>query len=325
MTTIKEGFSVETVDGLIFYVKGIFQADDRFYGVLRYYPIESGSRDGFEKISTLNESNSYIRKNYPQYLKYDKHLGCAIQSVPLDKILKSYDPARVLSALKKKKTLDPLEREVVDFSDILVRTSNIPLECVGVAGSVSVGLHITESDIDMVVYGSKPCQSVYAVLPMLNEENFEKYDKTNIAGLYRLRGEPLGFSFEQFVKTEARKRLQGKYAGVDFFIRLVKLGGEFDSKVFSTPFRACGQVRAIATISDDSEGMFTPSIYRLKDVDISKGTVESIDYTLSFRGRFTENARVGERVEIIGVCEKTEDTYVRVVLGNSISDRLTVL
>ena len=76
---------------------------------------------------------------------------------PLDFIKKQYDPTHRLKDITKKGAQDSVEKEVVAFANIIREASGIPVEKLGISGSILVGLHKDESDIDLIAYGSKTC------------------------------------------------------------------------------------------------------------------------------------------------------------------------
>ncbi|MFH0860536.1 MAG: nucleotidyltransferase domain-containing protein [Candidatus Altiarchaeota archaeon] len=333
MTTIKgrsagsiiEGYSIKTAENLIFSVKGVVQPDGCSYAVLRYYPNREGSRRGYRKLDTLEDSNSLVKARFPQYMGFDKTLGFEVQRVPFDSIVEVYDPVQRLDALRGSSRLDSLQRLAVDFSDMLVESSGVPVESVGVTGSMSVGLHNPSSDLDLIVYGEGSCRMVYDCLPNLFDAALKGYDIGTISKLYAMRGAPLGYKLDEFVRAESRKLLQGIYNSSEFFIRMVRRPREVDDGMFSVSSKRVGGVRASAVIADDSDSIFTPSVYPLEDVKITDGHVSSLDYALSFRGRFSENAKKGERVLISGTAEVGANGTVRAVLGNNKSDRLILI
>ncbi|MGC9345680.1 MAG: hypothetical protein ACP5ER_02660, partial [Candidatus Bathyarchaeales archaeon] len=79
-------------------------------------------------------------------------------------------------------------------------------------------------------------------------------------------------------------------------------------------------------VVDDSESIFTPCVYKISDVRVLEGKkLEPIKEIASFRGRFCEQARIGEVVIAQGKVERVIDDrqnreYFRLLLGNKPSD-----
>jgi len=131
--------------------------------------------------------------------------------------------------------------------------------------------------------------------------------------------------FEDFVRTESRKVLQGKFHQRDYFIRCVKGWNEISEKYGSIRYEPLGDAKIRATITDDSQMIFTPCTYQIEDVVTLEGKrVEQLREIVSFRGRFCEQARKGETVIASGMVERVQKLegkeYFRLLLGNKPSD-----
>ncbi|MGB9135589.1 MAG: hypothetical protein WCC63_08450, partial [Candidatus Bathyarchaeia archaeon] len=80
-----------------------------------------------------------------------------------------------------------------------------------------------------------------------------------------------------------------------------------------------------ATVTNDSEAIFTPCRYSVENVRLLGGKGgEAVSEVASFRGRFCEQARTGETVIAQGKVEKVRrkdgETFLRLLLGNEPSD-----
>ena len=85
-----------------------------------------------------------------------------------------------------------------------------------------------------------------------------------------------------------------------------------------------------ASISDDTDAIFTPCRYRLSGVERIEAlqAPEPVEI-VSFRGRFCEQASHGDRVLATGTLERLQDrdgnVRHRLLLGNSPEDTMVVL
>ena len=113
----REGDFIETIEGLIFDVKGLVHPPDRIIAYLRYIPDPSGDRIrkgiAYRKVYSLNEREAILRRYYPQYIRFDPIFGMEMQGVPKKRILKVYRPQEALQALMEKSILSDLERSAV--------------------------------------------------------------------------------------------------------------------------------------------------------------------------------------------------------------------
>jgi predicted nucleotidyltransferase len=95
-------------------------------------------------------------------------------------------------------------------------------------------------------------------------------------------------------------------------------------------YKNAGYAKITATITDDTEALFTPCTYKIENVTVEEGEkLEPISEIVSFRGRFCEQAQKGETVTAQGkveyVTDKRKDqTYYRIILGNQPADYMVL-
>jgi len=332
LTKIREGDLIETVEGLIFDVKGFVHPPDRTVAYLRYIENPHGDRKRgdkrYVKVYSLNEREEILRKGYPEYLYYDPVFGEYMQGVPNKRVSRIYIPSKKVSELFMKPHLDRVEMDAVEFIQLLQDLSNVNFEKMGISGSILVGLHKENSDIDVLVYGKENCLSVHAAL----EEEMEKgsgpilkYDLKGLKKLYKFRSKDTWMPLEEFIRMERRKFMQGKYKGRDFFMRFLLDWDEIDEDYGDRIYIPSGYAKIKARIMDDSESIFTPCRYLIDNVKILEGTeVSSLKEIVSFRGRFCEQAQKDEKVVAQGkvekVVEKDGTEFFRLILGAKPSD-----
>jgi len=221
-----------------------------------------------------------------------------------------------------------LEKDALEFLEIIKGYANVPWSKIGISGSLLVKLHTSSSDIDPIIYGGEICRKVHEALKTLTQNSkstVKLYSTEELQELFKFRVKDTQTSFEDFVRTESRKVLQGKFKNSDYFARFVKDWSEIKSEYGAIRYRNVGYAKIRATIEDDSEGIFTPCSYKLKNVNILEGVHFPIEEVASFRGRFCEQARIGEVVIAQGKTERVIDNkenreYFRLLLGNKPSD-----
>jgi predicted nucleotidyltransferase len=198
----------------------------------------------------------------------------------------------------------------------------------GISGSLLVKLHTPNSDIDPIIYGTENCSKVYKALGSIMQDsksNVKAYTNEGLLKLYDFRVKDTQASFKDFVRTERRKVLQGKFKNRDYFIRLVKGWDEVGEKYGEIRYKNVGYAQIKAVIVDDSEALFTPCNYEIENVEVLEGVRFPIKKIASFRGRFCEQARKGEVVIAQGKVEKVMDSkqdreFFRLLIGNKPSD-----
>lgn len=332
----REGDFIETFEGNIFGVKGLVHPSRRIIAFPRYVLDPYGDRKRglkqYRKVYALSERYSFLERAFPQYLVYDRVFREYLCEVPVKTVKYHHHPSHRLRELDHEDELDEIERQALRFVELLQESANVSWSQLGISGSILVRLHTLASDIDPVVYGSATCYKVYSTLKSLRDKSgnqVNRYSLQELKNLFDFRSKDTITSFEDFVRTDSRKVLQGKFMGKDYFIRCVKNWNEIDEQYGAILYKPEGYVKIRAEVVDDSEAIFTPCLYRIDSVEILEGTrVEPIEEIVSFRGRFCEQAKNGETVIAQGKVElmqkEGECGRYRLLLGNKVSDHMVL-
>jgi len=334
----REGDLFENLNGIIFDVKGLIHPPNRIIAFPRFIPDSSGNRKHgnilYKKIYALSARFKFLERNFPQYLVHDSVFDEKLCEVRFGDVKRYYNPVDRLKELHCSDELDELEMCALEFLELLKDYADVPWSNMGISGSLLVKLYVLSSDIDPVVYGTKNCRNVYEVLKMLQQDaksTVKPYSMEELRELFRFRFPDTRVSFKDFVRTESRKVLQGKFKGRDYFVRFVKDWSEIQVEYGAMQFKNVGYAKIKAEIGDDSEAIFTPCSYKLRSVEVLEGMrLRSIEEIASFRGRFCEQARIGEVVIAQGKVERVIDNrqnreYFRLLLGNKPSDYMILV
>ncbi|MCX8175950.1 MAG: hypothetical protein N3E48_01805 [Candidatus Bathyarchaeota archaeon] len=317
-----EGDYLESLEGIIFAVKGNIHPPTHVIAYPKYTP--NGERKGYKKFLSLTDSLLFLKEKFPEYLRFDPVFNDILAEVPRTRVKRFYHPQKFLQLLLTKNNLDNLEEGSVKFVKLICKFSSVSLSSLGISGSVMVGLHKEDSDIDLVVYGVEECKVVHNALRKLSSEGLIKpYEEDKLKKLYMFRVKDSPIPFEKFVKVESRKLFQGFFNQREYFIRFIKNVWEEDEKYGKKYYKHMGSIELEADVVDDGEAIFTPSKYKLGNVSVINRTIKNpgmIKEVTSFRGRFCEQAKKFERVYVKGKLEKVlsvEGEYFRVVVGES--------
>ena len=317
---LTEGDYVETQEGLLFTVKGIHHPEGLTIAYLRYIPDPEGERERgghrYRRVYDLKETDNFLRDNYPQYLNRIEDHGLTLQSIPHGRIAKAYKPRQRLQEILADPNHGP-EQIIARFASALTR-NGVPPGSLGVSGSVLIGLATPSSDVDLIAYGLDAGRRVYEALERLRQsvEWIAPHGSESVGEVTRSRWRDTGLDLEGLAAIEARKILHGLVDGTTYFMRLVRGPEELEKEVSSRPL---GKVTLRATVKDDRASIFTPCTYEIEDcINLgSHGRPEPSELT-SYRGKFTEQAEEGERVEVRGTLERVDygdRTTYRVMLG----------
>ena len=330
----REGDLLETIDNIVFDVKGLVHPPNRVVAFIRYVPDPNGNRKRngkrYSKYYALSKRYDLLKREYPQYLVNDPVFNTLLCEVPVEDIKQHYQPAQGLEELRNRNSLDEAETAALRFMEILKENSGVEWSKLGVSGSILVKLHEASSDIDLVVYGSETGYRVAkAMKEMFENKNspIKAYDMDGLRELFDFRSKDTNVSFEDFVRTDSRKISHGKFMGKHFFIRFVKDLNEISEQYGSIIYKPEGNARIKATVADDTESLFTPCTYKLANVQILEGPkIEHLEEIVSFRGRFCEHARNGEAVIAEGKLERVQqegkNDHFRLLLGSKPTDHM---
>jgi hypothetical protein len=338
-----EGDYLETKkNNLFFDIKGYHHPHDRKICFLRFYPNENGERikEGkrYKKIYSLDERYLKLREQYPQFLFFSKELDLELQGVEIKDIKKIYTPREYYDELKMRDHLSEIEKHSKNLCELFIIDGSVPEDAIGISGSPLIGLSKDDSDIDLIIYGTRASLEFQDRLKtiLLNSNNCRMYNLTEYKAHYNWRVGGSNTSYGDFLKSEKRKLHQGKFHGIDFFIRYVKSPRDWNGTYYDYKFKNHGRIKIKAKIVDSTNSIFTPCSYKIKCLKVIESNLIYNNLNLndlteinSFRGRFCEQARKGEEVLVEGKLEevnfKNNKKYFRVLLTDQTLDKMLII
>ncbi len=327
----RDGETLLTQEGFIFYVFGYEHPQHRVFAFLKYIPSNLAHHFSVrflkQKWSLKNTELSrpeklYTPKNYQQFIKtlrtlFPQYLYCCpfrgkeILSVPLERIKRVYLPSKCLQTIFQKEEKDAIQKETVELVSLLSKNSRVPLRDFGVHGSVGLNMHSEYSDIDLVVYGA---------------ENFKKLE----AAVNRLEDEAV-ITHVCTKKIDFARKHRGRYNDRRFVYNAVRKYAEIDAPHGKLKYTPVQNVAFSCEVTDDTENMFRPAIYRIKNYRPEDSASELPDEqipakVLSMIGCYRNVARQGDCVKVSGKLErvenvKTGDVYYQVVVGTATCEK----
>jgi predicted nucleotidyltransferase len=333
---IIESFYIETQEGLFFAVKGFVHPPDRVVGVLRYVPdAEQGERikggEAYRRLYHFPEQEQLLQSTFPEYLQYDPVFQVRLQSVPRSCVHRVYDPRVRAVELSETQQFEPVLAEAADFISVLKLRADVPISAIGISGSILIGMQRATSDLDISVFGMQSCWKVYRALASLLESesvsDLRHLDESGIVELYAQRAPDTQMEFGAFAELERKKVCQGSFKNRPYFIRFLKEPCEMDEEYGDIRYCPIGRATIEARVDDDQDAIFTPCRYLVSEVQTLEGPDMAIDEIVSFRGRFCEQARVGDYISAAGMIERVEREGCRIrhrlLLGNAPNDTMT--
>jgi len=325
---IVEGFAVETKEGLIFTVKGLHHPPEHLVAYLRYAPDLAGERMRagvrYRRLYHFDEQEAFLERRHPDYIYDDPVLGLRLQSVPRTRVSRVFDPCRRLAALREQGPHDRSEETVLELDELVRTHADVSALDLGISGSIMVGLHQTDSDIDLIVYGERAGREVHGALSRLLRARSGPIRRPNdgeLRALHAIHQVDTPLSYEAFRRMQGRKVNELRFRGRETFLRFVRRLADVDGSCGDERYEALGTATIEAYVGDDDLAIFTPCRYGLKGVSILRGVVvEDLRIVISFRGRFSDQAVRGEAIEARGSVERVIPRdgglpYHRLVVG----------
>ncbi len=327
---------IQTPENLFFCVVGDQHPKDRVFSYLRYIPSVSGRwsdkgkqfRRAMPKytIPHLQKNIDYLKKKYPEYVFYSNIFNIEMSTVPYNQVSQHYIPQDKLKQISELKNPDFLQEKAIEISSYLANIIGIPFESFGVTGSVLINLHnIKFSDIDFTVSGRENGFKLKKELPFLFEDKSEPVNYVNENVLQKLfsdRVKEYHLSLDEVKSLYKRQWNYGSYNGTVFSIHPTRLETEKTFRYGDQIFYSEGMVTGKATISDISESLFNPHIYKIKSFKFIEGTkCSDIQEVITYSGLYGSIFEEEDEVKICGKLEFVEDrvnrtTYHRAVVGS---------
>lgn len=327
---------IRTKEEFFFCVVGPFHPPNRVISYLKYVPAKLGlwgkGKKRFKRvmrtytIPSLLETFSFLERNYPKYLFRSPFYNITMTAVPHKHLTKHYKPEEKLAQLLQASHLDPLQKKLMRFTSFLTETSEVPSKFFGVTGSILLDIHRPEfSDLDITVYGLKNSLIVKETLT-------EAYSSSNSA-VKRFKGSSLKAWCEskaqrypltpnEALRIYERKWNIGFFENTFFSIHPVKLEQEVDEEYGDKTYHPVGPATIHAVVYENSDCLFLPSVYRVREVNIMEGPqVADIEEVVSYESLYDNLAEVGETVVAKGKLERVVDRktgreHHRILIGS---------
>lgn len=336
-----EGDYIETRNGNLFFdVKGIHHPPDRKICFVRFYPSSDGDRikygKKYKKVYDLKERYLFLKENYPKYLFFSKRFDVELQGVRNEEIKKIYSPLKYYQDLCRKTNTSRLEKCSLEICKLFIEKGGIPENSIGITGSQMIGLSNEQSDIDLIIYGTKISRNFQENLATILSTDMycRKFTQQEYFFHYQWRAGGSNIPFDKFLQFERRKLHQGMYKGFEFFIRYLKSPDDWKGTYYDYLYKNMGRIEIEARIIDSSDTIFTPCSYKIKSLKINKidnnqVNLDDINEVTSYRGRFCEQAIKGETVLVEGKLEKVtfkkKKEYYRILLTDQKYDKMIIL
>jgi uncharacterized protein len=325
-----DGDTFVSNEGFIFNVFGYEHPEDRVFAFLKYIPEDYmrlfnvdflrrtwtyAGRKLFraEKLYTAGNYQDFLRvfkDHFPEYVYSCPFRKKEVIAVPMSSVKRVYVPRDCLTSLASLRVTDALQRDTLEFINVVSDESGIKKDDFGVHGSVALGMQSKKSDIDIVVYGSWNFRRLEKAIGGLVSANRLRYQCSN--SLDRARHFKGRFKTRLFMYNAVRKRDEIKPEYGNFSYTTIK------------------PVEFTCTVSDDSQSMFRPAIYGIRDIDEKEWAnifpaMMVPCAVVSMIGCYRNVARKGDRMRVSGMLERVEclaigNMHYQVVVGSGANE-----
>ena len=288
---------IETAEGLLFAVVVSGIEEEKILCFLRY----AYQKNGWKK-QTTEQANQLLKQNYPNYLHYSNKLDAHLHAVPVDNIIKHYQPKqRLQELLKSSHTLDSIEQNVIQLVH-LFQQQQVDLTQLGITGSILLGVQNQQSDIDLVCYERSTFQQCRQLIAKLIKQNsLQALSENDWQESWQRRDCMLNFA--DYVWHEQRKYNKGIIANRKFDISFI------DTEPLTIPeYQKKGSLNLQCKVLDDSYAFDYPAKFI-----IDHPTIQSV---VSFTATYNGQAQRGEIIEVAGMLEQSSEE-LRIVVGSS--------
>ena len=324
---------VETVDDLFFCLTGYLHPPDGYTAYPKYAPGDGiWSRDGVTyarvirryHVSEVRRVMDELQSVRPEYVRLCPVRRIRMTFAPKRLVRRYYAPEERLMQMASEGDGDELEAQTVELAEAISEGAGVPMEDLGVTGSILIAIHNPRySDIDLTVYGARSSSSVRdwirsggdGVVERLGGRALEEWCLKR-AGMFGLDRKTVGV-------IASRRWNYGLFRGRPFSIHPTRTDGEITETYGDRTYRPIGFVRAVSTVSDPREAVYTPAVYRVEDVRVLEGPreAETVVEVVSYEGLFCDVAYEGEQIEFAGKLERVEKAdggvYMRVLVGST--------
>ncbi len=317
---------VETTEGLFFCLVGYLHPPGRYAAYLKYTPASAGKWARGEiayrrelpyyHVRHVRRTLEWLGAAHPRYLWTDPATGLRFSHVPADAVARYYVPERRLAEIVADPR-DPLERETRDLATLLAGAASLPLDTFGVSGSILLGLHNPAfSDIDLLVYGADSARRLRAVLDGLEGEGLAPLPEARRARWRAETSARFGLDADTVSDLESRRWHYRLFRGRYVSLHPTRADHEIREAYGDRRYTPLGRATVEARVTDASEAVFLPAVYRIAETVWREGGPGALDEVVAYEGLYCNAAEAGEGVLVTGHLEAERGGSCRLVVGS---------
>jgi predicted nucleotidyltransferase len=331
--TVRDRDVIHDTNGRVYVTLGYIQPKDRILSFLKYIPHSEGKWQAhgqrYKRIFWGGGASATegMKKAQEDYLVDDAHFGTKLLEVPKSDVQKYFSPEIRVQEILDSASRDPLEDSVASMTQTLHDTLGIPLERLGVTGSLVWKAHDPNfSDINMNIYGFENAWHLQREYETVAEKNahmrlreMHEWKRTMSRVVERIPVLPI----------EAMQSLFTRRMGLlcnerSIGVMPILLSGEapitHGSESYTTITPSPVKVRM--EITDDTYGLFIPALYEGESKPLEVIDGGHISRIMVYEGSFRGLIKSGDRVEASGIIQRVtpsdpnDDVFHQIMVGS---------
>jgi predicted nucleotidyltransferase len=306
---------IHDTNGRVYVTLGYIQPKDRILSFLKYIPHPEGRWQAhgqrYKRIFWGGGASATegMKRAQEDYLINDSHFGTKLLEVARSDVQKYFSPEIRVKEILESESRDSLEASVALMTQTLHDTLGIPLERLGVTGSVVWKAHNPSfSDINMNIYGFENAWHLQREYETVAKENvhmrlreMHEWKRTMSRVVERIPVLPLE---DMKILFTRRMGLLCNERSIGVMPILLPEEAPITHGSESYDTITPSSVRVKMEITSDIYGLFIPALYESisEPLDIIEG--ERISRVMVYEGSFRGLIRHGDTVEASGIIQK---------------------
>lgn len=219
-----------------------------------------------------------------------------------------------MKGIKQNGATDPLEEKLLRLTKILKETADID-DSIGVTGSILTQTHNPEfSDIDLTVYGLTESYLLIDALQKIKKtgENREISEQEKHKWVHN-RINRHGLTEKELSRIAEKRWNYGYFENTYFSVHPTRLDKEISELYGENTYERVRVVSGSAEITDSSESIFLPAVYKIEDKE------HEATEMVSFEGLYGSLFKEGDKITYKGILEKVEgkNPHQRIIIGGA--------
>ena len=291
---------ISSEQGLFFAVVSDNLEDNRALTFLRYVK----HYDRLKKLET-GEAGQLIKTRYPEFLFHSNKADSELHGIPVEEIYHLYRPEETVARLLSTDDADHKQQEAVNMVKLLIE-SGVKQDCIGITGSIMLGTHHEQSDLDLVLYGRDNFFKARSVIKdKISTGDIKPLNDSMWFKTWVRRGCELDYNTYLLHERKKYNKCMSGSSKVDISM----IPNQVESPPAQGTYKKTGRAVLNSTVINDIYAYDFPARYIVDDSEIN----EVVCFTSTYAGQAANN----DQIEAAGVIERNELGDKRLVVGTS--------